>query len=144
MTPATDTKEKKNQTQNLIIEEAQKDLGTPVEKKYTKKTPLLKASFGSIVSNLAIAEYYDESTDSYRPPEPSYSFYFMEKVVDSSGSPSNKVINIPIPKDAATFQAIADHFAKLAKAVEGIEFKKAASSVDDLDAALSALKVFRK
>lgn len=136
--------EKKNLTQKIIIEEAQKDLGTPVEKHYTKKTPLLKASFGSVVSNLAIAEYYDESAGSYREPEPSYSFYYMEKVVDSSGSPSNRVINIPIPKDAATFKAIADHFAKLAVAVEGIEFKKATSSADDLDAALNALKVFKR
>ncbi len=129
--------------QKDVIDTIQQSLGTPQEKHFTKKEPLLKLTVGQITSNLSLAQYYDESTQSYRDPEPSYSLYFMERIKDQSGNINNKITSIPLPKDSESIKAFADHLLKVAKALEGIELKSSSSDVDDLDLALSRLKAFK-
>ena len=133
---------KKTETKG-VIDTIQETLGTPQEKHFAKKEPLLKCTVGQVISNLSLAQYYDESTQSYRDPEPAYSLYFMERVKDESGKISNKVTSIPIPKDSESIKAFAEHLFMVSKALEGIELKSSSSDVDDLEAAMNRLKVFK-
>ena len=135
--------ENKTTEKNGVIDTIQQSLGTPQEKHYAKKEPLLKCTIGQVTSNLSLAQYYDETTQSYRDPEPAYSLYFMERIKDQSGSINNKVTSIPIPKDSESIKAFGEHLIKVAKALEGIELKSSSSDVDDLDLALSRLKAFK-
>lgn len=135
--------ENKTTEKNGVIDTIQQSLGTPQEKHYAKKEPLLKCTIGQVTSNLSLAQYYDETTQSYRDPEPAYSLYFMERVKDESGKISNKVTSIPIPKESESIKAFGEHLIKVAKALEGIELKSSSSDVDDLDLALSRLKAFK-
>ncbi len=130
-------------TQANIIPEAQKDLGVPEDRHFTKKEPLLKITLGSLVSNLAIAEYYDEKTGSYQPPRPAYSFYFTERVKSADGSVTNRTTNIPIPKDSESLRSLGEHLIKVAKAIDGLELSRS-NDVDDFDAALKKLESFKK
>ncbi len=127
-----------------IIPEAQKDLGTPQQQHFAKKEPLLKASFGTITSNLALTQRYDEEIGDYADPVPTYSLYFEESVLDQNGKPSRKFTNIPLDKDSETIKAFAEHLLKVSKAIDGLNLKRQATAVDDLDAALSKLKQFKK
>lgn len=133
---------KQNNTQTIIAD-VQKNLGVPEERHFTKKEPLLKITIGSVTSNLALAEKYDEATKSYLPPVPTYSLYFMEKVRDENGSMKNNVTSIPIPKDADSIRAFGEHLLKVAEAIEGLELGPSSQAVDDLDVALSKLKAFK-
>ena len=81
MTAAEAKTEKKD-----VIGTIQQPLGTPQEKHFAKKEPLLKCTVGQITSNLSLAQYYDDTSRPYRDPEPAYSFYFMERVRDQSGA----------------------------------------------------------
>ena len=139
--PAITEAQKKN---NTIIEEAQNDLGRPEERHYPIKEPLLKNTFGPIVSNLSLTKYYDEDSGSYNDPVPTYSLYFTENMIGSDGKSVTKFTTIPIPKDSESIRAFADHLLKVAKAIEGISLKSTVAAVDDLDAALSKLDKYRK
>ena len=139
--PAITEAQKKN---NIIIEEAQNDLGKAEERHYPIKEPLLKNTFGSIVSNLSLTKYYDEDSGSYNDPVPTYSLYFTENMVGADGKPVTKYTNIPLPKDSESVKAFADHLLKVAKAIDGISLRSSAAAVDDLDAAMSKLNRFRK
>lgn len=138
---ATETKEQNNNKNP--IQDLQQTLGIPEEKHFTKKTPLLKLTIGNITSNLALAEYWNDDEQCYNPPVPAYSFYFMDNVIDASGKTQKKTTMIPIPKDKESIKALADHLARVAKALDGIELKSSSSDVDDLDAAIAALKQFK-
>lgn len=137
----TETKQQNNKANP--IEELQQTLGTPQEQHFTKKTPLLKITLGNLTSNLALAEYWNEEEQSYNAPVPAYSCYFMDKVQQADGSTRNKTTMIPIPKDKESIRAFGEHLIKVAKALDGIELKSSSSDVDDLDAALVALKQFK-
>lgn len=137
------TTDNRNVPKNDVIDNIQQTFGAPQEKHFAKKEPLLKCTVGQITSNLSLAQYYDDATQSYRDPEPAYSLYFMERVKDQSGSISNKITSIPIPKDSDSIRAFGEHLIKVAKALEGIELKSSSSDVDDLDAALNRLKAFK-
>lgn len=142
MTTATENNTERT-TQANIIPEAQKDLGTPEERHFTKKEPLLKITVGQITSNLALAQYYDENSHEYLDPRPAYSIYFTENVKGSDGSISRKITSIPIPKDSASIRALGEHLQMVAKAIDGIELSRS-SDVDDLSAALEKLKAFKQ
>ena len=116
MTTAAETRTEKKD----VIGNIQQTLGTPQEKHFAKKEPLLKCTIGQITSNLSLTQYYDDASQSYRDPEPAYSFYFMERVRDQSGAMSNKITSIPIPKDSESIRALGEHLIKVAKALEGI------------------------
>ena len=134
------TTAQKNNTTTAI----QTELGIPEERHYSIKEPLLKETFGPIVSNLALTQFYDEEAKKYNEPEPTYSLYYTEKIRNSDGSVSNKFIPIPLPKDSETIKAFAEHLFKVSKAIEGIDLKVTSAAVDDLDAALAKLKSFKK
>ena len=137
------TTEAKNVQKNEVIDTIQQSLGTPQEKHFAKKEPLLKCTVGQITSNLSLAQYYDDASQSYRDPEPAYSLYFMERVKDQSGSISNKITSIPIPKDSESIRVLGEHLIKVSKALEGIELKSSSSDVDDLEAAMNRLKAYK-
>lgn len=67
----------------------------------------------------------------------------MERVKDQSGSISNKITSIPIPKDSESIRAFGEHLIKVSKALEGIELKSSSSDVDDLEAAMNRLKAYK-
>lgn len=129
--------------QNIIVE-AQQDLGVPNEPHYDKKTPLLKMTVGPITSNLSLTEKWDDESGGYKSPVPTYSLYFEERVRNDEGRMERSFTQIPLPKNAAAFKQIGEHFLKLAKAAEGLELERSANAVDDLDRALDALKVYKK
>lgn len=137
------TVEIKNAVKNETISAIQQSLGTPQEKHFTKKEPLLKCTVGSVVSTLSLAQYYDEKSQSYQDPVPTYSFYFQELVKDGSGKVSKNTVLIPIPKDQDSLRTLGEHLIKVSEAIKGIEFKSSSSDADDLDAALDRLKAFR-
>lgn len=141
-----DTKNQSNSNaakQNTIVE-AQQDLGVPNEPHYDRKTPLLKLTVGTITSNLSLTEKWDEDLGSYKAPVPTYSLYFEERVRNDEGRMERSFTMIPLPKNAAAFKQIGEHFLKLAKAAEGLELERSVNAVDDLDKALDALKVYKK
>ena len=126
------------------IVEVQNDLGVPNEPHYDRKTPLLKLTVGSVTSNLSLTEKWNEDEGGYRPPVPTYSLYFEERVRNEEGRTERSFVQIPVPKNSAAFRQIGEHFLKLAQAAEGLELERSANAVDDLDRALDALKIFRK
>ena len=140
---STTTADDKNVQKNDVIGTVQQALGTPQEKHFAKKEPLLKCTIGQITSNLSLAQYYDDASQSYRDPEPAYSLYFMERVKDQSGGISNRITSIPIPKDSDSIRVFGEHLIKVAKALEGIELKSSSSDVDDLEAAMNRLKAYK-
>ena len=142
MSTQNETSNNQNSTQTIIAD-VQKSLGVPEERHYTKKEPLLKITIGSVTSNLALAEKYDEKTQSYLPPAPTYSLYFLERVRNEGGATRNNITNIPIPKDADSIRAFGEHLLKVAEAIEGLELGPSSQAVDDLDVALSKLKAFK-
>ncbi len=139
---ATESKESKSAAQSVIAEVRQ-DLGAPHDRNETIKESLLKIRVGDIISNLGIAQRFNEKTGAYLPPEPTYSLGYMEKIRKVDGSIESKYNSIPVPKNSADFRALGEHFLMVAEATVGIEFKSSAQEIDDLDNALSRLKQFK-
>ena len=125
------------------IPEAQKDLGIPQQQHFAKKEPLLKSTFGTITSNLALTQRFDEELGDYSDPVPTYSLYFEEQVKTADGKMERKFTNIPLEKTSESLKAFGEHLIKVAKAIDGIELTRSAASVDDLDNALNKLKAFK-
>lgn len=127
-----------------VIATAQAALGEPEERHDPQKTSLLKLSVGSLVSDLKLVSTWDDASKSYGEASPAYSIYHVERMVGEDGRPTNKYVNIPIPKNADAFRQIGNHFLQLAEAAEGLELERSSPSVDDLGAALAALKKFKE
>ena len=132
----------KESNEQMIIPEAQQDLGVPEEQHFDKKTSLLKLSVGGLVSNLAIKEKWNKDAGRYDQPAPVYSIYFTESYKDEVGAMKTEYRMIPIPKNPQAFKLIGEHFLALSKLVEGLELEKA-SQVDDIAAAEAALARFK-
>ncbi len=119
-------------------------LGASEDPHYPKKDSLLKLAVGDFVSDLKLVQAWDKDLQAYKPPVPSYSCYFTEKIRSDDGSISTEYRQVPIPKTAAAFRSLSDHFAQLAQAAEGLELERSSSSVSDLDHAMSMLKAYKK
>lgn len=122
----------------------QSDLGVPKERHFDKKEVLLKVEVGNLVSNLTLKEKWNEDAQIYESPVPAYSLYVTEDIVDGDRiSKAYHLVNLP-SVTPETFLKLSQHFADLAKAVEGVEIgRQRASEVTDLNSAISKLQKFK-
>jgi len=126
------------------IQQAQSDLGVPQERHFDKKEILLKAESGNLVSTLTLKEKWNEEEQKYDDPVPAYSLYVTEDVIkDDKISKSYHMVQLPsVTPDV--FLKLSQHFADLAKAVEGVEIgRQRASEVNDLNSAVAKLQKFK-
>lgn len=129
---------------STAILQAQSELGVPQERHFDKKEILLKAESGNLVSTLALKEKWNEEEQRYEDPVPAYSLYVTEDVIkDEKISKSYHMVQLPsVTPDV--FLKLSQHFADLAKAVEGVEIgRQRASEVNDLNSAVAKLQKFK-
>ena len=133
---------------STAIQQAQSELGAPQERHFDKKEILLKAESGNLVSTLALKEKWNEEEQRYEDPVPAYSLYVTDDIIEERDgkqriSKAYHIVQLPsVTPDV--FLKLSQHFADLAKAVEGVEIgRQRASEVNDLNSAVAKLQKFK-